>query len=67
MIALTVSTAHARGPEFNLGQGLLMSQTTALPPAVGPEPMHELAPQPYEHHVASQEIPVFDCVKYKRP
>ncbi|QDT79540.1 hypothetical protein [Gimesia maris] len=67
MIALTVSTAQAQGPAFNLGQGQLLSQTTAVPPAVSPVPMPELAPQPYERHVASQEIPVFDCVKYKRP
>ena len=41
MIALTVSTAQAQGPAFNLGQGQLLSQTTAVPPAVSPVPMPE--------------------------
>lgn len=69
MIALSVSAAQAQGPAFDLGQGVYLSQTTAAPPAsaIAPEPMPELTPQPYEHHVASNAIPLFDCVKYKRP
>lgn len=67
MMALIASTAHAEGPAFNLGQGLLLTQTTAAPPAsaIAPEPMPEMS-QPYHHHAASPAIPVFDCVKYKR-
>ncbi|KAA0139235.1 hypothetical protein FYZ48_11395 [Gimesia chilikensis] len=69
MIALTLTTAQAQGPSLNFGQGFLLSQTTApppAPPAVLPEPMPELTPQPYEHHVASPAIPMFDCVKYRK-
>ncbi|QDT42921.1 hypothetical protein Pan241w_30160 [Gimesia alba] len=69
MMALTVTAAQAQGPAFDLGQGVYLSQTTAAPPAtaIAPEPMPELTPQPYKHHVASHAIPLFDCVKYKRP
>ena len=67
-IALSVTAVQAEGPAFNLGQGFLLSQTTAAPPAstVVPEPMPELSPQPYGQHVASGEIPVFENVRYKR-
>jgi len=67
-IALSVTAVQAEGPAFNLGQGFLLSQTTAAPPAsiVVPEPMPELSPQPYGQHVASAGIPVFENVRYKR-
>ncbi|MFK7777091.1 MAG: hypothetical protein QM501_03060 [Gimesia sp.] len=68
-IALSVTAVQAEGPAFNLGQGFILSQTTAAPPAstVVPEAMPELAPQPFEQHVASQEIRLFEKVRYRRP
>lgn len=68
IIAVSVTAAQAEGPAFNFGQGIFLSQTTAAPPAtVAPEAMPELMPQPYEQHVASQEIRLFENVRYRRP
>ncbi|QDT97472.1 hypothetical protein [Gimesia aquarii] len=69
IIAVSVTAAQAEGPAFKLGQGIFLSQTTAAPPAstVAPEPMPELMPQPYEQHVASEEIRLFENVRYRRP